>query len=167
MKKIVFFIALAAAITGLSSCHSYKYLSVNQDYEAYRDKKHVYVMDLVTQRDSMVYFSPGFPGKLSDNGVTGYRQVPVQYFVSDSALYNKKGKAEFVMKDGARYRVIQSADNTLICIEADITHIPYSDIKEMQIKQVDKTRTTVLILGLSGSLVWLVYFAVTHLGYDM
>ena len=150
MKKIIALILAFIILMDLTSCHSYTYISKLQDYESYQHKEHVYAMDLITSRDSTVYFSSGFPGRLSENEVKGPRQVLLQYFEPDSVHFNEKHKISYVIKDSIRYKIINRNDTTLVCQLSDTIHIPFSEIKQIHIKEFDSANTTLGIVGIVG-----------------
>jgi hypothetical protein len=150
MKKIIALILVIILLMDLTSCHSYTYISKIQDFETYQNKEHVYAMDLITRRDSTVYFSSGFPGRLSNNEVKGPRQVLLQYFEPDSVHFNEKHKISYVIKDSIRYKIINRNDTILVCQVSDTIHIPFSEIRQIHIKQVDTAKTTLGIFGIAG-----------------
>jgi hypothetical protein len=150
MKKIIELILAFIILMDLTSCHSYTYISKIQDYENYQDKEHVYAMDLITIRDSMVYFTSGFPGRLSNNEVKGPRQVLLQYFEPDSVHFNEKHKISYVIKDSIRYKIINRNDTILVCMLSDTTRIPFSEIRQIHIKEFDSTNTSLGIIGIVG-----------------
>lgn len=167
MKLNHFNIIHIIILLGFTSCHSYTHLSTKQEYEACQQKQRVYVIDLRTTGDSMVYFSAKFPGRLSNHAVIGYRHMLLQDFRSDSAVYRKRPEAVYVFKDGIQYRIVHQDNNTLIYSDSDVISIPFEEIKLLHIKQIDKTKTSWLGIGLAGAFGWALYFAITHMGYDM
>jgi hypothetical protein len=155
-KALTFLISIVLMIE-LTSCHSYFYLSNQQDYEAYQDKKHVYALDLITNNDSMVYFCSGFPGKLSKNEVRGPKQVLLEDFKPDSVLFNTKQKISYAIKKDIKYRVIHRNDTILVRIASDTTCISFSEIKQIHIKKFEQGKSALLALGIGGAYGGLVY----------
>jgi len=126
MKKTMAFVIIVVLLIDLNSCRSYIYISNKQDYETYQDKKYIYAMDLITNRDSTIFFSSEFPGRLSNDEVIGPRHVLLDNFISDSIFYNKKLEANYVQKDNIRYKVIHQNDTILVCMVNDTTRISFS-----------------------------------------
>ncbi len=141
-------------LMNLTSCHSYTYVSSVQDYKAYQDKKHVYAFDLITNKDSMVYFSSRFPGKLANSEVTGPRQVIIQRFCfrfCNLQIISKK-QVKYALKNDIKYIVIYQKDTALVCIASDTTRIPFSDIKQMHLKKIDQVKSASLAGGIAVGL---------------
>jgi hypothetical protein len=165
MKKIFALILVIIILMNLTACHSYTYISSMQDYKAYQDKEHVYAIDLITNKDSMVYFSSSFPGKLSNSEVSGPRHVLLRNFKPDSVVYNKsKLLISYAFKHKYKYSVRYLNDSAFVCIKADTIRILYSDIKQMHVKKSDPGKTVILILGLAGGaiplFIWLANMAI-------
>jgi hypothetical protein len=168
MKKIIALILVIILLLDLSSCHSYTYISSVQDYKTYQDKEHVYAIDLITNKDSMVYFSSSFPGKLSNSEVTGPRHVLLRNFKPDSVVYDKsKLHISYAFKHNYKYSVRYWNDSAFVCIKADTIRIHFSDIKQMHVKKSDPGKTAVLILGLAGGVIplfiWLANMAINSM----
>jgi hypothetical protein len=148
MKKIIILILVINIPMILTSCHSYTYISNIHDFETHQNKEHIYALDLITGRDSMVYFSSRFPGRLSNNEVKGPRQVLLQDFKPDSVHFGKKNKIRYVIKDSIRYKVTSRNDTLLVYLVSDSTRIPFSEIKQIHIKEFDNANTTLGIIGI-------------------
>jgi hypothetical protein len=167
MKKIMALILVIILLMDLNSCHSYNYISNIKDYETNQDKEHVYALDLITSRDSTVYFSSRFPGKLSNNEVKGPRHVLLQRFEPDSMHINEKGKIIYIIRDSIRYNVINQHDTILVCILSDTTCISFSEIKQMHIKKIDKANTALAILGIAGVAVGIIIGVLAYIASNM
>jgi hypothetical protein len=172
MKKIITLILVIILLLDLSSCHSYTYISTVQDYKAYQDKKHVYAFDLITNKDSMVYFSSSFPGKLANSEVTGPRQVIIQDFAPDSVIYrviyrNNMKQVKYALKNDIKYIVIYQNDTALVCIASDTTRIPFSDIKQMHLKKLDQGKSALLVSGIAVGLAGIIYLIIINLSFSM
>jgi hypothetical protein len=168
MKKTIALILVVIFLMDLTSCHSYTLISSVQDYKANQDKELVYALDLITNKDSMVYFSSSFPGKLSNSEVTGLRHVLLRNFESDSVIYNKsKKQVKYALKNDIKYIVIYQNDTSLVCIASDTTRIPFSEIKQIHIKKIDSGSTVGLILAAGGALALVIYLIVVNLTFDV
>jgi len=168
MKKMFTLILVIIILMNLTSCHSYTYVSSLQDYKAYQEKKHVYAFDLITNKDSMVYFSSSFPGKLANSEVTGPRQVKIQDFAPDSVIYrNNMKQVKYALKNDIKYIVIYQKDTALVCIASDTTRIPFSEIKQIHIKKMHPGSTTGLILAAGGAIALMIYLIVVNLNFDI
>lgn len=167
MKKLIALMIVVILLMDLNSCHSYTYIFNLQDYKSYQDKEHIYVMDLITNRDSTVYFSSGFPGKLSNNEVKGLRQVLLQNFRPDSLHFNKKQKISYVIKDSIRYKVINRNDTILVYLLSDTTRIPFSEIKQIHIKEFDTANTALGILGIAGAVAGILIGFLSYIASNM
>jgi hypothetical protein len=164
MKKIIALILVYILLIDLTSCHSYSYISSQQDYETNQNKKRVYVLDLITTRDSIVYFSSSFPGKLSNSEVIGPRQISLRSLNPDSIIfYQNKPAIKYVMKNDIKYKVIFQDSVEFVINKSDTIHIPFSEIKQIHIKETHGGRTAAIIAA-SGAiigLVALIYFLET------
>jgi hypothetical protein len=150
MKKIMALILAAILLLDLTSCHSYVYLTNQQDYKDHQDKEHVYALDLITINDSTIYFSSGFPGKLSSNEVSGPKQILLSNFKPDSIILNRELQAGYVLKDTIRYKVIYRNDSEWVCMTSDTIRIPFSEIKQIYIKKFDPGKSAAGIIGIVG-----------------
>lgn len=151
MRKIIAAILIVIILMNLTSCQSYVYVSNKQDYESFQNKKHVYVMDLVTNKDSTVYFSFSFPGTLSNNEVKGPKLVLLSDFKPDAFLFKTYKKISFAFKNDIKYKVIYRNDSIWV-LTSGTTRIPFSEIKNMHIKKIDRGKTFALIFTSAGVL---------------
>lgn len=149
MRKIIAALLIVIIVMNLTSCHSYVYVSNKQDYESFQNKKHVYVMDLVTNKDSMVYFSFSFPGTLSNNEVKGPKLVLLSDFKPDAFQFKTFKKISFAFKNDITYKVIYRNDSIWV-LTSEVTRIPFSEIKQMHIKKFEPAKTSLMVIGLAG-----------------
>jgi hypothetical protein len=151
MKKVAAIIMIIVILIDLTSCHTYIDLAGQEDYYAYQDKKHVYVIDLQTTQDSTVNFSTRFPGSIINGEVIGLQQdkVILPYCKIDTITY-ENSKAKYIHKNGNMYKVIKKDKNGFIAIASDTIRIPFSDIKKMHIKETYPDKSALLAVGIAG-----------------
>jgi hypothetical protein len=152
MKKAMNSLATIISLMGLSSCYDYVNISSQNDYEVYQQKQNVYILDLLTNNDSIIGFDEYTPGLFEQGEVVGYQHILMQDLKPDSAVLNgKKSKESYAIKNGARYRLkIQDKTNVIMCVAQDKIHIPYSDIKQMHLKELNQRKATLVTMGIAG-----------------
>lgn len=165
MRKIMSLFLIIVLLINLTSCHSYLTLTEQKDFEKFQTKKRVYVINLQTNQDSTINFSASFPGKMSNGEVTGPHQVLLDRFKPDSIIFKTSSlkltnpKALYALKNGSRYKIINQ-ENKLLVNAIDTTRIPFSEIKQMQIKKLDNDKTLLLVAvstgAYAGLLLWLI-----------
>jgi hypothetical protein len=164
MKKIIALILAYVLLIDLTSCHSYSYISGQKDYETIQNKRQVYVLDLVTTRDSVVYFSKSFPGIFSNSEVIGPRQMSLRSLNPDHLIYyHNKPAIKYVMKNNIKYKVIHKDSTEFVINKSDTIHIPFSEIKQIHISETHGGKTAAIIVtaGVVIGLVGLLYFIET------
>jgi hypothetical protein len=151
MKKVTAVIMVIIILMDLTSCHAYIDLAGQEDYKAYQDKKHVYVTDLQTNQDTTINFSASSPGKIINGEVKGlpFHQVTLLYCKTDTIIF-ENSKARYIHKNGNMYMVIKQNKNGYTAITSDTIRIPFSDIKQMHIKETYPDKSALLVSGIAG-----------------
>jgi hypothetical protein len=151
MKKGIAFLLITVLLIDLTSCSSYRLLSTEQDFETYESLDHIQILDIQSRQDGIIVFNEKFPGKMEYNEVHGLQQMHFPYSISNSIIFNmQEAKAEFIMNNGIRYRIISQDKSGFLCISTDTIRTPFSDIEQMNVKEKDPLKTTLLIMGLSA-----------------
>jgi len=122
------------------------------EYKAWQDKSHVYVLHLKTNQDSIIHFMDGNPGKMSNDEVVSvnFLKIEMKHGKTDSIVFLKnKPVPRYFWKDGTRYRIVDQDHYSLTGVAYDTNRIPFSEIKQMNIKKIDHNKTVVLVIGCS------------------
>jgi hypothetical protein len=142
MKKSITYIAVIILLMELTSCYTYRDLSNQQDYEKLQNKRSVRVLEVLTEQDITISFTEEFPGKMS-NGKVGVGQAFLPYNKDYSILLGDN-KTKYINKNDVRYEIISQDTNGFYCLISDI---PFSEIKQMQIKKISSGKTILCGLG--------------------
>jgi hypothetical protein len=159
MKKAIAFFASILLMMALTSCHAYMDISGQKEYEAWQDKSHTWVLHLKTNQDSTIDFLYSFPGKMSNGEVVviNLLKAQIKHGEADSIVfYNHRAVPRYFWKDGTRYKIVDQDHYYLTGVVSDTLRIPFSEIKQMNIKKIDTGKTVLLIIGSSigGVGVW-------------
>jgi len=111
-------------------------------------KSNTYVMQVQTNADSIFSFNDKYPGIMKDDKVIGPKLILLQNFTFDSIRYGKGTTPKYVFYNGTGYPVnLNNSGNGYIFIKSDSLSIPFSDIKQMQIKKLSKEKLVALVVG--------------------
>jgi hypothetical protein len=151
MKKVTAIIMVIILLINLASCHAYIDLAGQEEYKAYQDKKHVYVVDIQTYPYRRVNISESSPGKIINGEVISlqFHQVILPYCKTDTIIF-ENSKASYILKNGKMYKVIKQNKNGYTAMATDTIRIPFSDIKKMHIKETKPGESVLLALGIAG-----------------
>ncbi len=169
MKNIITFLTAISVLSVLTSCHAYVDVMGQKDYEKFQAKKHVYVLNILTNEDSIIYFSRKMPGIMTNEEVKGAYQILLQDFKPDSVKFKgnfRKPIIEYAIKNGVSYRVLDEDSHKLVYNTTDTTRIPFSDIRQMHVIKPDPVATVILTLGIAAGNIGLYYMVLSELDFS-
>jgi hypothetical protein len=167
MKKSISMVWEGIFIASLASCHVYQDISDQAEYEKYKNRSHVFVLNVQTPGESH-FFSEKLPGKMKEEEVTGIHQVLLQHFDADSLVYKRtryKSSVDHVYKNGKKYPILEQDGMRFICDSMQIVHIPYSEIKQLRLKVYRQGNTVLLLGGMTGGLAGIAIWMLSSITY--
>jgi hypothetical protein len=163
--------ALVMWLTGmlLFSCHGYKEVTTQPEFDYYKNKNHVYVIKVQT-KSGEIPFSEKMPGKMTQNGVSGIEQHNLVDFKSDSVYYESSRyapRSRYAYKNGIRYDVYTHDTVKMVYNAGNTINIPYDDIQKVNLKIYKPAQTAGIIIGSVGILVGLSAIMISNMTFDL
>jgi hypothetical protein len=136
------------------SCYSYVEITGIENYKNLHNKSRVHVLQVQTNDDSLIFFNYGHSVKMKNNELIGPKLILPQNALFDSIIIKETLMKRYGYKDGIRYRMkIAEYDVGYSPIQPDSISIPFSEIRNLQYKQISAERTAGTILLTAGALV--------------
>jgi len=161
MKKSISYLLITILVIDLSSCSSYKLISGQENYRLYQDKKSIDVIDVYSRPDSLIVFNEKYPGKLTNNQVSGLPETRLPFTGLDSVVFNwPERNVAYIISKGVRYKIITQDPAGFIGVGGDTARIPYSEIVHMKIKKKDPVKTTLFFAGAGAAITGVILLVV-------
>jgi hypothetical protein len=162
MRKGLAIELIIILVIDLTSCSSYREFSAEQDFENHENADDILVLGIRSRIDGLIVFNEKYPGKIENGQVIGLPQIQLPYSASNSIIYEKRDAfPAYILNNGIRYKFVSQNRSGFICVSRDTIRIPFSEIDQVNVKEKDPLKTTILIMGLSSVFMGMIVYLIS------
>jgi hypothetical protein len=162
MRKDLAIELIIILVIDLASCSTYREFTAEEDFENHENGDDILVLGIRSRIDGLILFNEKYPGKIENGQVTGLPQKHLPYSATNSIIYDKRDAIPaYILNNGIRYKIVTQNRSGFICVSSDTVRIPFSEIDQVNVKEKDSLKTTLMVMGLSSVLMVMIGYLIS------